>query len=1375
MIKKIMTAVITFLTLAVCCSTAKAFFLFDLMNPSKSVPIADGPSEAGAVLKSGMKTLNNAQSLKAEIEKEVKNAYKSCCSDFLSIFEGKIPADPNGLSIQDTCAQIKVENPASIKKGFYELFLTLPFDESKVDKTSAEYMTKILEGNDENKAYKEYGEKFYEDTLLEIYNSVQVLESDLNNIQMQLDEAKKTLTDEEGSADDNSAIQKNSQALETMDSLLVIMHKVVAMRAQFVAANALVNNQLQPVYRGKDKKAGKPQSFNFEALSNMRFASHAVRGNQTLAFAQAEVEENGEVQAYKPIKSIADSFASASGISFNTVKTQELHPFAKNADKMQELNKLEPVSTALNDALEAHNAVVSLKGYKDSIKGYQDMVAMHKKILKQVKTADDYAISYLGRHFSNPEQVWSGGRLGDFYANYDLRKGISGWAKAAYDLAKAARLSPVDADSVITPDVDFEMAKNGGNVEDDIAAADKMLSMSSVTSTAQSKQENIEKEARLTGKIAWEVGANAAKVLAAAPEKWGTPTKPFPIWNDIKSFYNQYLNGKYENIEKYLEVDAEQIRQMLMNSTNPDAAKILKEKGQKLSALDKEVEKANAESQQKLKSATAARKSSIDAKVSLLKAQKADLLAQMDEPSAYIQQARNAIADWQDEQETKAAKAKYKNVHADEFANWIGASSSTVSKGLAVEKEESAIVNPLDAFKKEEAVQDTPVETVPQNIPETGNSYELPAIEDYSYQYIHEKKAENPEGANAQEPEGGQEDENAEEDIPLSFNLKFIETLAFAAEDNRIYLQLMDGLNDGTISLDGIREEISKREQKINNLQKEADRIDNEIANLRAVSHQKAKEEASGIKSVLAKFLSEIRAKKEKAQQDYSVNEISTGDELADQAAKAAREIADKAIANAVGDLYARIAERISQTKKELANMGDNLYLPEGHDKVVEIHQRLMRDLRALPLTVRNTTTGAIATLYMYEKLFPADTTAEEEAYFVGLPPKERDLKAPKAAPYAKLAPMREIFYFDEVDRHNAQPDAAEEDEALPVTADDFLNYGGEVPEIWKLMLSENPFVEKEFNLAKALNSGCSETIFFQGQAFPCKVKGTATILAPGHKGKLLQVSGKNLPRDLKECANIAPLAWDRFYKSDDEYEFIAAPTNDDIFCPYSELGTILDADGDNNLQFRATSNNAFQNAINRSNSASLGNEDESSEVKIKEYIYGQAMYNVNQIGEFLKVTEMEQEYRQNVDELRQKIDEANKTLKELLQKFGFDPGSSYDIANEKDFKLTRTKLLDFRSQKMNTASSGIGEINTAGNEVVEERVRKFNDILDALKKDKEALVNINATVGSDTSLDEQIKTAKANNSVDDAYGKTADDFAKKNLDAVADMYFAIY
>ena len=101
-----------------------------------------------------------------------------------------------------------------------------------------------------------------------------------------------------------------------------------------------------------------------------------------------------------------------------------------------------------------------------------------------------------------------------------------------------------------------------------------------------------------------------------------------------------------------------------------------------------------------------------------------------------------------------------------------------------------------------------------------------------------------------------------------------------------------------------------------------------------------------------------------------------------------------------------------------------------------------------------------------------------------------------------------------------------------------------------------------------------------------------------------------------------------------------------------------------------------------------------------------------------------------------------------LLREYGYEPSSSLDLAKESDYNLVRGKLDNIKNQNVSEALKQIGEVNTADNEVVAERVDSLQSIVTALQKDKDELTIISGAVEDQNNLDEEIKTSKVNEEV---------------------------
>lgn len=226
-------------------------------------------------------------------------------------------------------------------------------------------------------------------------------------------------------------------------------------------------------------------------------------------------------------------------------------PLEGSADQIAELKKLQPIVENLESAIEAHNILNRLRGFRDNQRAYNDMVRLHNKSIEVLKQSEQCTINYLGRYFENPIKLWSGLDLRSHPQDHEQRGGLSAWAINSFEVAKSGQLSPITGDDinsigVISIDDDLSrertqdeiMAESGTRkMSDDAqiiedkkkASVDLIQSRDGVFFKEPSKQEEYERDARKTNLIPSDIGASASLMLAQTPQKWGTLKKKFPI------------------------------------------------------------------------------------------------------------------------------------------------------------------------------------------------------------------------------------------------------------------------------------------------------------------------------------------------------------------------------------------------------------------------------------------------------------------------------------------------------------------------------------------------------------------------------------------------------------------------------------------------------------------------------------------------------------------------------------------------------------------------------------------------------------------------------------------------------------------------------
>ena len=180
-------------------------------------------------------------------------------------------------------------------------------------------------------------------------------------------------------------------------------------------------------------------------------------------------------------------------------------------------------------------------------------------------------------------------------------------------------------------------------------------------------------------------------------------------------------------------------------------------------------------------------------------------------------------------------------------------------------------------------------------------------------------------------------------------------------------------------------------------------------------------------------------------------------------------------------------------------------------------------------------------------------------------------------------------------------------------------------------------------------------------------------------------------------------------------------------------------------------------------------------QTNLKDEIFNNAPYNINQIGDFLDYVEVETTYRQTLEELKASLDEVNDMLKEQLVEAGFTPTADFDISKDEDYELTRSSLDRLKNKLVEEGFSGISGVNVSDNEVVEERLNKIKRIFTALRKDKDELLPLNENSPSDSELDEQIKTEEVNKSVVGEYDKKVEEEFQKQLNNFKPPFCAAY
>ena len=497
--------------------------------------------------------------------KSLKKKYMEQFTGFMGgLFKKKEKAAiPGSKTIQESKIA-DIYDPESVKNALYTLFMAYPVD---CDKDADNFAACV--------AYKTKAEEFYQDTVIEIYTSVRLLEQTLSELTAEVENLSTTFSGAGGggaeSGEDENGVWKNAfNAYQTMNSILKVTQELSAMRAQYEAALFLREQIVPAPYVSKKEREAKEKAAKTSAYTineEVKLASSGVYSHsETLVFGQLGMvqadfsltkntqpeiveyeEDDDEDYVYNPALYGSVSFADAPKMPLKSA-------FDGSRQKLLELDKIAPLYNKVQDAKEVHNLLQALDSYRGIFENYEQYKKLHEKSLEAVAAADQCAIQYLNRYYGNPEKVWKGAMPDAAINDYDARQGISGWAVKAFEIAKSEESLSFDSDDLGTMDIDMSIDVNDPASEKKLQADFEKQRETALVNPSQ--EEEIEKATRESQMISFNIGAQAAQLLVedqykSAPQ-WGVPAVRFPVWKDQINFYTQYLDGKYTNIKDYL-------------------------------------------------------------------------------------------------------------------------------------------------------------------------------------------------------------------------------------------------------------------------------------------------------------------------------------------------------------------------------------------------------------------------------------------------------------------------------------------------------------------------------------------------------------------------------------------------------------------------------------------------------------------------------------------------------------------------------------------------------------------------------------------------------------------------------------------------------
>ena len=1146
----------------------------------------------------------------------------------------------------------------------------------------------------------------------------------------------------------------------------------------------------------------------------------------------------------------------------DAIPTEDKSPFAGSETQMEELDKLEPIVDRLKVAIDAHNVLNRLSGYHNIQKRYNQMAKLHDKSVDVLKASEQCTINYLGRYFKNPVKVWSGINMKNDPANHDLRTGLSRWAMEMFELAKSAQVSPVSAGDLANIDeasadsfakINAAASKEEMTDEDaairtdvgrpetseikDIGAVHKAAEKNAIAMHEKyngqylkepSKEEELEQEARKIDLMANDIGAVVsvwlADYLAGKPAvntgsdapSWKTADlggvkKRFPVWNDQKAFYGQYLKRKYANIRQYIE--------------------------------DYEIP---ANMRKRVSDAVFNRQKQFMAK------------AEADITQAAYNAVNVAIADR--DSKVEAVRQKY-----DADVSLVNSKQSSDINGLSTAKDGK--IKTLD--EKIETAQNLRDGYAVELSDINGDKQKLQSEIEALRQEIArmESLLSGADLTEEQKAEYTQAKAEADAQIRQTQNrIKEIDEQRTALETsiaeqteviNRHNQEKSDIENEYTLNVNGIK---SAAQVEINALtealEKEIKKFDDELAAKRTkiAAAEKAAKAALGSKSTVTaeQIVKEAEIIFVTAKDDAYANidkVIAAMEALGDDLYRGQMQ-------DTVSSYHRALIDSLNGQKSEVAGLDLEPVGAKVHDitnfltDIVTGIDSEMATLNINDYRSKIENTKVLLTVPAFDEMLKNVDTSVDSQYFVGATPKVEDFRAPMTMPDFNLPPLREYVRLDYIDLQGIAKDAQKmviyeqrefnipildkilkEKRWVPaeginsvavIDKDKFLNYGGRIPEIWKLMLKDKAFVDSDFYLVKdmapegmeilenPLQLGGEMSPLYRGGVYPCVIKdsncGQDVVVDIAKNGinsteytmRFNIVSGDRRTQILDTnppvCQEVAARCQKGLGK---KVNVKLASLNDDKgLSPagtvisdgeYSELGSILgiysgkigNKDVHNILAYTPEMQSVINYGLRMEKRNDPKNDGEPAKFNQAEQqnddVYVRAQYNVNQIGDFLSHAEIEQEYKDSLDEIEETLVKMKEDLYETLRTFGFEPSPDFDISKEEDYNLAVNKIKAIKNANMNQAKDSIVSIEPGDSDLLFQSKNSYNRVCEGLAADKEAVTVMTMDVDNPTEFAEDIKTGTANKNVDNEYEKEADKSFEEQLKSFKPVYCAAY
>ena len=877
------------------------------------------------------------------------------------------------------------------------------------------------------------------------------------------------------------------------------------------------------------------------------------------------------------------------------------------------------------------------------------------------------------------------------------------------------------------------------------------------------KAEEEKLETRKNALLNWAIGAEVAKdisndLLSSTPT-FGTANSRFPLWNDQKKFYDQYVDDKYENIKKYLAYKP--FAPNLANTaTAINALYPYEDIKDELGEVIKTKEEQRQEAQDAInkfqeQAASVPVSTAVDDTFKQYEAQKNTLRLQF---KADVNAKKQLIEDLHKQVDELGQKLSIANRVYNSQQEKLEEKESTYGKS------DDGIAIGNDMYAKAGRNVDTSESPQTKSLNESKDN-----------QVKSEQEALVVLNQLDTDPNYNPE--------TLEKNMTYIrDTQIPAVED-----QLEKARQDYVLKISDLEEEARLKILELIENEENDTTVQDMVAELATSNHPAALADAAIVcvrqyaQDMVAAAKNTIEEMKNSEELYYSV--------FADKLLATHNKMIDKIINTKVSDI-AGCGVLSELTSLNIANTDED-------------RERVLKDAVSL-----------------YKDICDGvQCKVPDDRYFVGVTYKKDDFRAPKTPLSFTSAPLREVFHFDiedygNVDKKVLDADNLDNNQNIIITKESFRESGVDLPDVWKAILADHAYVERDIDLGKLFGntnggadgtevSGDPEKAVIRSGMFPCTKDGKVIDMNKTFTYSVGTPSDAGFYQ-MPECTKVA-FNGNRVLDKESNLDMRAADNDAaGTIDETSELGQILAFIPDkeeaqratlpipglpghpfiqptpqwDKIKHRLTFNNIVQRAYKRIEEADKVGEDPNDDYK---YNSGNRVFmDKNQLGDYLNFVELEIEVADSMVELNEKVIEVKDSLASVFYETEYQMEEDFSLLKEEDYNKAAEVLKEQKGMYLKMAKDDLSSAYATKDgkplksDYIKDKLAKLQHRIDALERDSNEVVNITGEEDLDE-LDQKILNEGADTSIVNEYetegGSSYDEQMKKLQEPLCTSY----